>query len=327
MSADPAAASPLLAPLPPPRLAQVQGVRPSRPVGWLAHRVMDAVCALPAAWRDGLARGLGGLAFTLGIRRRVALENLAHAFPEKSEAERRAIARGAYVTMARVVFESIHPRDHLDMAWALPEEPSPAWEALHARVASGQGALLVTAHFGNWERAGKLLRRRGLPLNALVRPLKGALNMRIVDNRVASGVGLVYPKGAIAQAQEAVERGESMYMLLDQALPARAAVFVPFFGRLASTTPALAVVAQRTGAPVFVVMGVRDASGRHLRLELEGPIAPPAPREGEDAITAHTAAVTAALERAIRRHPEQWLWLHRRWKVEPPAAGTVAAGG
>ena len=96
--------------------------------------------------------------------------------------------------------------------------------------------------------------------------------MRIVDNRVAAGVGLVYPKGAIAHAQEALERGESMYMLLDQSLPAKAAVFVPFFGRPASTTPAMAVVAQRTGAPVFVMMGVRDASGRKLRLELEGPI-------------------------------------------------------
>ncbi len=322
---DPAS-SRLLPPPPPPRLAQVLGERPSPLVGWVANRLLDAVCALPMGWRDALARGVGGLAFTLGIRRRVALENLAHAFPEKSEAERRAIARGAYLTMARVVMESIDPREHRAFGWALPEEPGPAWQALRERVDRGQGALLVTAHFGNWERAGKLLRHRGIPLNALVRPLKGALNMRIVDNRVASGVGLVYPKGAIAQAQEAVERGESMYMLLDQALPAKAAVFVPFFGRLASTTPAMAVVAQRTGAPVFVVMGVRDASGRKLRLELEGPIPPPEGLEGQEAITAHTAAVTAALERAIRRHPEQWLWLHRRWKVEPPAQATPAAG-
>lgn len=312
--------------VPPPRLAQVLGERPSPVVGWLANRFMDAVCALPASWRDALARGVGGLAFSLGIRRRVALENLAHAFPDKSEAERRAIARGAYLTMARVVVESIDTRDHLRTDWVLPETPSPAWEALHASVARGQGALLVTAHFGNWERAGKLLVLRGVPLNALVRPLKGALNMRIVDNRVAAGAGLIYPKGAIAQAQEAVGLGESILMLLDQSLPAKAAVFVPFFGRLASTTPAMAVVAQRTGAPVFVVMAVRDESGRRLRLELEGPIPPPEVREGEDAITAHTAAVTAVLEQAIRRHPEQWLWLHRRWKVQPPPEGAAVEG-
>ena len=110
-------------------------------------------------------------------------------------------------------------------------------------------------------------------------------------------------------------------MLLDQALPAKAAVFVPFFGRLASTTPALAVAAQRTGMPVFVVMGVRNAQG-HVQMHVEGPIEAPGAAPGAarpaDRFTEHTARVTAALERVIRQHPEQWLWLHRRWKVAPP---------
>ncbi|OJH36013.1 lysophospholipid acyltransferase family protein [Cystobacter ferrugineus] len=325
MSSSPSPSSSLTRIPPAPRLSQVMGERPSAGVGWLANRVMDALSALPASVRDGLARFVGWLAFTLGIRRRVALENLAHAFPEKSEAERRGIALEAYITMARVVIESIDTRDHVDLSWAAPEA-SGDWEALKAHVATGQGALLVTAHFGNWERAGKLFVQRGIPLNALVRPLKGALNMRIVDNRVAAGAGLIYPKGAIAQAQEAVGLGESVLMLLDQALPAKAAVFVPFFGRPASTTPAMAVVAQRTGAPVFVVMGVRDASGRILRLEVEGPIPAPTVQEGQDPIAAHTAAVTAVLERHIRRNPGQWLWLHRRWKVQPPTE-SLAPGG
>ena len=304
--------------LPPPRLTQVLGERPGRVVGWLANRVMDAVCALSPTKRDALARFVGWLAFTLGIRRRVALENLAHAYPEKSEAERRRIALGAYRTMARVVLESIDEKDLVEPPWAEPEVPSEAWKALRETVARGQGALLVTAHFGNWERAGKLLPQRGIPLNALVRPLKGALNMRIVDNRLRAGVGLIYPKGAIAQAHEAVKLGESVLMLLDQAMPAKVGVFVPFFGRPASTTPALAVVAQRTGAPVFVMMGIRDESGLKLRVEVEGPILPPEGLGEQDAITAHTAAVTAVLEKYIRRYPDQWLWLHRRWKVQPP---------
>ncbi|WNG41000.1 lysophospholipid acyltransferase family protein [Archangium violaceum] len=314
-------------PLPPTRLTQVLGKRPSPVVGWLANRVMDVVCALPASMRDALARFVGWLAFTLGIRRRVALENLAHAYPEKSEATRRAIALGAYITMARVVIESIDPKDHVEPEWEVPEVQGAAWETLKATIAKGQGALLVTAHFGNWERAGKMILRRGIPLNALVRPLNGALNMRIVDNRVAAGAGLIYPKGAIAQAQEAVQLGETVLMLLDQSLPAKAAVFVPFFGRPASTTPAMAVVAQRTGAPVFVVMGIRDASGRKMRLEVEGPIAPPEGVGEQDAVTAHTAAVTAVLEKYVRRYPEQWLWLHRRWKVQPPSEGATPLQG
>lgn len=306
-------------PLPPARLTQVLGERPSPLMGWLANRMMDAVCALPASLRDGLARFVGWLAYTLGIRLRVALENLAHAYPEKSDAERRAIAHGAYITMARVVLESIDAKDHIEPAWEEPEVRGPGWEALKATIARGQGALLVTAHFGNWERAGKMLLRRGIPLNALVRPLKGALNNRIVDNRIAAGAGLIYPKGAIAQALEAVKLGETVLMLLDQSLPAKAAVFVPFFGRPASTTPAMAVVAQRSGCPVFVVMGIRDPSGRKMWLEVSEAIAPPPATGEQDALTAHTAAVTAVLEQYVRRYPDQWLWLHRRWKVQPPA--------
>jgi KDO2-lipid IV(A) lauroyltransferase len=279
---------------------------------------MDAVCALPASTRDALARLVGRLAYTLRIRRRVALENLAHAFPEWSEAERRRIALGAYITMARVVLESIDPKDHVEPEWEEPQVHGEGWEALKASVARGQGTLLVTAHFGNWERTGKMLLRRGIPLNALVRPLKGALNNRIVDNRLTAGGGLIYPKGAIRQTLGALKRGESILMLLDQALPAKAAVFVPFFGRLASTTPTLAVTALRTGAPVFVVMGVRDESGRRMRLEVEGPLPPPEGVSEEEALTAYTAAVTAVLEKYIRRYPDQWLWLHRRWKVKPP---------
>jgi len=314
-------------PRPPTRLVQVLGERPSAVVGWIANRMMDAVCALPASWRDGLARFVGWLAFTLGIRRRVALENLTHAYPEMSDAERRRIARGAYISMARVVLESIDLKDHVEPPWEEPEVKGEAWEALKASLAKGQGALLVTAHFGNWERAGKMVIRRGIPLNALVRPLKGALNMRIVDSRVAAGVGLIYPKGAIAQAQEAVQLGETVLMLLDQSLPAKVAVFVPFFGRPASTTPAMAVVARRTGAPVFVVMGVRDESGRKLRLEVEGPIPPPEGLGEQDAIVAHTAAVASVLEKYVRRYPDQWLWLHRRWKVQPPPEGSAAPRG
>jgi Kdo2-lipid IVA lauroyltransferase/acyltransferase len=305
-------------PLPPARLTQVIGQRPGPVVGWLANRVMDAVCALPVSARDALARFVGWLAYTLRIRRRVALENLAHALPERSEAERRRIALGAYITMARVVIESLDPKDHVEPEWEVPEVHGEGWEALKASVARGQGSLLVTAHFGNWERTGKMLVRRGIPTNALVRPLKGALNHRIVDNRLASGGGLIYPKGAIRQTLLALKRGESILMLLDQALPAKAAVFVPFFGRLASTTPTMAVTALRTGAPVFVVMGVRDESGRQLRLEVEGPIPPPEGVSEEEALTAYTAAVTAVLEKYIRRYPDQWLWLHRRWKVRPP---------
>ncbi len=318
--AEPSAHTPSPTPWrpPPARLHQVVGQRPGPVAGFLAWLVLDVVGALSASKRDAIARFFGWLAYTLRIRRRVTLDNLARALPEVDDARRRQVARGAYVNMTRVVLESIATGERLPPGWDTDVvRGEEAWAALRARVATGKGALLATAHFGNWELLGEMLVRLGVPLNGLVRPLKGALNARIADNRIRGGVGLIYPRGAISETSEALKLGESVLVLLDQALPAKAALFVPFFGRLASTTPTLAVAAQRSRAPVFVVMAVRE-EGR-LRLHVEGPI--PAPTEGKPhaRLTEHTARITAVLERYVRRHPEQWMWLHRRWKVAPPA--------
>jgi Kdo2-lipid IVA lauroyltransferase/acyltransferase len=300
-------------------LRRVIGEPPGPLTGMLANLVMGRVARLGWEGRERLARFVGGLAYTLGIRRRVTLENLAQAFPERPEPERRSIARGAYFTMARVVLEALADEHRLPPGWEQEEVVGgEAWLALQAHLATGKGALLVTAHFGNWEMLGELLIRRGVPINALVRPLKGALNMRIAENRVRAGGGLIYPRGAVQETVDAIHRGECVYMLLDQAIPSKG-VFVPFFGRLASTTPAMAVASQRAGVPAWVVMGVRD--GSRMRIHIEGPIPAPAPEAGKDPITEHTARVTACLEQMIRQYPEQWLWLHRRWKYAPPTPG------
>lgn len=300
-------------------LRRVIGEPPGPLTGFLANLVLRPISKLRWGPRERLARFLGGLAYTLGIRRRVALENLAMALPERSEAERRTIAQGAYITMARAVLEALADVDRLPPGWEQEEVVgAEAWQALQAHLATGKGALLVTAHFGNWELLGEILLNRGIPLNALVRPLKGALNMRIAENRVRAGGGLIYPRGAIQEIVDAIGRGESVFMLLDQGIPTKG-VFVPFFGKLASTTPAMAVASQRSGVSAWVVMGVRD--GLRLRVHIEGPIPPPPPQEGKDPITEHTALVTAGLERIIRQYPEQWLWLHRRWKYAPPPPG------
>jgi len=298
-------------------LRRVIGEPPGPLLGFLANLAMGLVSGLRWSTREKLARFIGALAYTLGIRRRVALENLAMAMPERSEQERHAITRGVYITMARVVLEALADEYRLPQGWEQEEVVgAEAWKALQAHLATGKGALLVTGHFGNWELLGEILIHRGVPLNALVRPLKGALNTRIAENRVRAGAGLIYPKGAVQETVAALNRGESVYMLLDQGIPTKG-VFVPFFGRLASTTPALAVAAQRTGIPAWVVMGVRD--GPRMRVHIDGPFPPPPAEEGKDPIIEHTAIVTAALERVIRQYPEQWLWLHRRWKHTPPS--------
>lgn len=285
----------------------------SRALAWLLAAVIGA---LPRALRDALAHGVGRLVFALGIRRQVTLDNLAHAYPELPLAARRQLAKGAYVNMVRVVLEAFSSNTLDSEALARSVEVE-GWEAVEQALAAGKGALVATAHFGSWELLGEVLARRGVPLSAVVRPLKGGLNAVLMERRTAAGMSLIPPRGAVPQSVKALHQGHLVAMLVDQVLPSKKAVFVPFFGRLAATSPGFAFAALRSGAPLFVGMGARE--GARLRLMMEGPIDFPRTGALDEDVRALTAAVTARIEAVIRRYPDQWLWLHRRWKVAPPA--------
>lgn len=285
----------------------------SRAFAWALAALIGALS--PRA-RDALARGVGRLVFALGIRRQVTLDNLAHAFPKLDAATRQRLAQGAYVNMARVVLEALSSNT-LDAQTLEESVQVEGWEAVDRALAEGKGALVATAHFGSWELLGEVLSRRGVPINAVVRPLKGGLNAVLMARRREAGLGLIAARGAVPGSLKALRRGELVAMLVDQVLPSKKAVFVPFFGRLAATSPGFAVAAIRSGAPVFVGMAARE-EGR-LRLMMEGPISLPGTGDLDADVAALTAEVTARIEAVIRRYPDQWLWLHRRWKVAPPA--------
>ena len=179
---------------------------------------------------------------------------------------------------------------------------------------------MATTHLGSWELFGAAM-AQWVPLNAVVRPLRGGLNARLVEARQRAGLGLIPPRGALLGTVAALRRNEVVAMLIDQAIGGKHALFVPFFGRPAATTPALSMAAVRTGAPTLVVVALRE-QGR-LRFRVEGPFEVEDSGDRERDLLVHTGAVTAALERIIRAHPEQWLWLHRRWKLAPPPGATV----
>ncbi len=282
---------------------------------FFAGLLVSALSSLPRSALGAFGRGLGRFVYALGIRRKVTLDNLAHAFPELPEGERRRIAKGAYANMAWGVVESITTsrlsRAELDRLLVVENE-----ELLERARAEGKGVLLVTAHFGSWELLGCALAGR-VPIAAVVKPLKGALNERIVLSRIDSGVTLIPGRGALGGTMKALARGEVVMNLIDQVIDASHGVFVPFFGRLASTNPGVSVIAARTKAPVMLGMAVRD--GVRVRLHLEGPIPWVDTGNREEDVRRHTAELTAAIERWIRKYPDQWLWLHRRWKVKSPS--------
>jgi len=270
--------------------------------------------ALPSGIVDALARGVAACAYALGIRRRVTLDNLAHAFPDRSVEERRVLARAAYANMARVVVDALRTLG-ASRAQLLAEVEVDDFGPVERALAAGKGLVVATAHLGSWEMFGAAMAQR-VPLHAVVRPLRGGLNARLVEARERAGLRLIPARGALTGMVAALRKNEVVAMLLDQAIGGKHALFVPFFGRPAATSPALSMAALRTGAPTLVVVALPE-KGR-LRFRVEGPFAATDTGDRRRDLRDHTARVTAALERIIREAPEQWLWLHRRWKLAPP---------
>src|SRR5437867_2440309 len=181
-------------------------------------------------------------------------------------------------------------------------------------------ALVLTAHLGNWELLAAAHRLAGYPLSIVVRPLDSAsLNMLAGRLRRKSGVELIDKRGALRPVLRALAAGRMVAILLDQNAARHEGVFVPFFGRTASTSKSLAVLAVRTRTPVVPIFIRRE--GRHHRVTIHPPLDPPAVNDVERAVVELTMRCTAAIEAAISEVPEQWLWAHNRWRTRPAAAG------
>jgi KDO2-lipid IV(A) lauroyltransferase len=269
-----------------------------------------------AAW---LGRRLGDLGFVaLRRRRRLTLANLRHAFPELPAAERRRLARRSWqhlgLTLVELCALLARPLDRF-----LERVSLEGVEHLDAAMAEHGHALMLTAHIGNWELLAAARRFRPYELAVIVRPLDTVgLNALAEEVRRKAGVELIDKRRALRPVLTALADGAMVAILLDQNASRREGVFVPFFGRLASTSRAVAVLALRTGAPVVPIFARREAGGRH-RVIIRPPLPAPPPNGGEAAVVELTARCTAAIEAAIREAPEQWLWLHARWRTRPPA--------
>jgi KDO2-lipid IV(A) lauroyltransferase len=270
---------------------------------------------LPRRVLGALGASLGALAHALGIRRRVVAANLALAFPEKSPAERAAIASANYRHAGRSVLEVFSaPRLTATQVDALLEYRG--FEIFERLFAEGRGVVVASAHLGSWELLAAACGRRGIPMNLVTRTLAGRSNAALQRARARSGVTEIAPRGALAAGDAALRRGEVVVNLVDQNMLPKRGVFVRFFGEWACTTPATSLMAMRTGAPVLVAVAVNLPDGR-TRLCVEGPFE--LPRQGGVArrARAHTQQLVAVVERYIRAEPAQWFWLHRRWKTRP----------
>lgn len=296
----------------------------------IRHR-LEYWLVLGARWLDrllgprasaALAAAVGRFAYrVLRIRAAVAEHQLRRAFPERDEEWIRAVARGAYEHLGREAVMLIR-LSRLGREAIIEATDVEGFDAFRAAVAEGNGALVVTGHLGNWEIGGAGVAARGVPLDAVARPQGNPLVDRLInDARERLGMTVVPLGGATKQVLRSLRAGRVVALVADQDARRRGA-FVPFFGRPASSHRGPALLALRSGAPVFAAAATRLPDARYrirLRRIPLPDIDDPARQEQQ-----LTAALAAALESWVREDPDQYLWQHRRWKTRPP--GTAAEG-
>jgi KDO2-lipid IV(A) lauroyltransferase len=282
--------------------------------------VIGVVRLLPM--RCVLAAGmLLGRAFYMfdGAHRRLAVGNLAAAFPLRSPAECRVIARGMFAHFGRLLmvllkFSTMKPDRMLERVEFEGDE----------RVASAhsqkKGVLLFTGHFGFWEINALVHALAMQPMSVLARPLDNPLLHALLESmRCSTGNSVIYRRGALRRVLRALSENQAVAILIDQHIQTSDAIYVDFFNRPAATPWALAALALRTGAPVVPVFALPLPRGR-FRMVYEHPVDPPR-SDDPDAIREFTQRCTDVLEMYVRRYPDLWLWMHRRWRdVEPRSA-------
>lgn len=269
--------------------------------------------ALP--WRAALAAGaaLGGVLYRCGLRRRVARANLELAFPDWTSRQREDVLARHYAELGRVAAEYPHlarlvraPRQQVFASYEGDEH-------LDAAAALGRGVILITGHFGNFELFGASIGQR-FPVDFVFRPPSNPGAGRwLTATRAAAGVGQVTTSGGIKRVFQALRAGRFVAMLGDQDAR-QEGVFVPFMGKMASTPAGPARIALATGAPIVFGAIWREVDGRH-RARISPPIVPQGDPRDESAVRELTAQHTRLLEAAVRERPEEWFWLHRRWKT------------
>ena len=294
-------------------------------VAWLLKTMAKGVARLPRGAAMAVARHWGWLlAHVVRLRRAYVLATLARCFPEKTGEER----RGIYDEMCR--HQAMNLVELMRFAGGRDEELAGLLEVrgeetVKAALARGKGALILIAHFGNYDLMGLYASKLfGYPLTIITKTLRNAkLNELWWEMRRKAGVNEIPAHKAYRPCVRALQANGLVGFMLDQNRPAAEGVFVDFFGEAASTTPGLAFMAAQTGAPVVPVFMRRTPEGRHV-LEVGALLEPPPDRK-EETLRAFTAACTKIIEDEIRRYPDQWLWWHKRWKSRPPEEKAAAA--
>jgi KDO2-lipid IV(A) lauroyltransferase len=272
---------------------------------------------IPRIWSVKMAHYFGRLLFCIDKKHRgIAMDNLTYAFGcQKEPREIKKIARQVFINLVHVVFE---------IGWSLQLHKSHFAEHFkiegyhHIKNAyeKGKGVLALTAHFGNWELLTIIASMIRFPLNIVVRPLDfKPLDHFIFNLRTRYGGKIIPKQRSFRTIIRCLNRGEMVALLMDQNVDWYEGVFVDFMGHRACTNKGLALLALKTGVPVVPVFMIREKMG--FRAEFGPEIATVETGDKQRDIEINTQEYNRVIENVIRRYPDQWFWIHQRWKTKP----------
>ena len=297
--------------------------------GWPAHLQAWGIRAffclfhfVPAPVALWCARRLGDLAwFSLPSRRRIAIANLTRAFGDQyTPRERARIGRRSLGRFAMTIIEGVLlPRWIASGRLEGLVEDAPTVAAARARHDRRQPIIFFAGHLGAWEVGVRHLVRDGWRIGVPYRSTKNeVLQDWIVRNRAIAGPEQFHRKGALRPMVRLLAEGGAVTMFLDQ--NERNGIFVDFFGHPAATVGTVGVLAERFDAEVHFQWVRRHVPGRRYSIEFRGPITIPPGGTTEERVRAWTQEATRRIEHAIREDPEDWLWIHRRWRSRPESS-------
>jgi KDO2-lipid IV(A) lauroyltransferase len=275
-------------------------------LGWLPHKLTRRVCAL-----------LGALSYWLWPRlRRVGMFNLQLAFPDWSERQRRRTIYRLFQNFGRMLADYSHfphwNRDNIERLIIYD-----GFENYARAQSQGRGLLFLTAHFGNWELGSFAHGIYGYPCQFVVRELDNPLIDQLVNRyRCRSGGKSIDKSGFARGVLRAFAAGQAVGVLIDQNMVLNEGAFVDYFGIPACTTTGPARIARKTGVPIVLGLVIWDAKLNKYRLRFDA-VEWITRANPEEEIVANTANFTRLIEEYVRRYPDQWLWVHRRWKTRP----------
>ena len=284
----------------------------------LAWTLIKFIGALPRPLARAAGVILAWTVYLFHVRlRRVGLRNLALAFPEKSRRERARILHGVFTSFGRQAAEvALFPkytRENIGKVVVYD-----GFENFERALARGKGVLFLTAHLGAWELSAFAHSLHGHPLHVVMRPLDNVYLDRLTRRyRTMHGNSMVDKDDFVRGLLSAMKAGETVGILMDTNMTPPQGVFVDFFGIPACTASGLARIALRTEAAVVPGFTIWDPALRKYRLRFEPAVELVRTGNDDADAVANTALFTKIIEEYVRRYPDQWLWVHRRWKTRP----------